>query len=264
MEFTGKTVEEAITQGLNLLNLSRDLVEIDVIEEGKKGFLGFGKRDAVVDMEPIHEKVEEARIEAENFEVDDSYKDRIAELIDVESIKEEIAEEEVAAEEAAAEGVITRRLSDTDAIKEAGIYLSRILKHIDETATFKVERESGKVIFQISSDHQGMVIGKHGKLINSIQYMIQIYVHRISKNKIIVNVNVGDYREKRERILTRLAKDAARDAKYDRKIVKLEPMPSFERRIVHAVLSEDSYIKTSSQGQEPNRYVVVEASKFSI
>lgn len=113
----------------------------------------------------------------------------------------------------------------------------------------------------LDSEKQGILIGKHGKTLNALQYLAQVFIHRVAENKLSVVVNVGDYREKRQAILERLAKRTAEKVKQTGRPVFLEPMPAFERKQIHSVLSQDEFIKTHSEGDEPFRYLVVEPAK---
>lgn len=122
-------------------------------------------------------------------------------------------------------------------------------------------REANTVVFQLDTQKQGILIGKHGKTLNALQYLAQVFIHRIAKNKLSVVVNVGNYREKRQEIIQRLADRTAEKAIKSGQPVFLEPMPAFERKQIHAALSKNEYVKTHSEGDEPYRYLVVEPVK---
>ncbi len=125
-------------------------------------------------------------------------------------------------------------------------------------ALVKTARQDGVIVFHLETQKQGILIGKHGKTLNALQYLAQVYIHRIAKNKLSIVVNVGDYREKRQAILERLASRTAEKVKRTGRPVFLEPMPAFERKQIHSVLSKDAYVQTHSEGDEPYRYLVVE------
>lgn len=250
-KYVGLTIDEAIQKGLNDLAISRDEAEIIIVDEGKKGFLGMGRKDAMVTVdkkivEPVLQSVE------------------IVETMDV--VKEEIvsntSSEEVVLEEVEvlAEAPL-ENLDDQSAIEELKLYLTQIIEGMDIPVEIHV-RQSGKtVIFNLESDKQGLLIGKHGKILNALQYLAQVFIHRVAKNKISVVVDAGDYRKKREEIINRLAKNTAEKVKRTGEPVILEPMSAYERKQVHSILSKDPHIKTHSEGEEPYRYLIVEYEK---
>ena len=121
-----------------------------------------------------------------------------------------------------------------------------------------MERQENLIVFQLDTQKQGVLIGKHGKMLNALQYLAQVFIHRVAKNKLSVVVNVGDYRQKRQAILERLAQRTAEKVKRTGQPVFLEPMPAFERKQIHSALSKDDAIQTHSEGDEPYRYLVVE------
>lgn len=250
--YEGNTIEEAITKGLQTLNLSKDEVEINVITDAKKGFLGFGKKLAQVSIEPtVSEQIAEAVAET----VEDI-------IVTDEEVKVEAAAEELLASKAdSSESKVLENLTDEEAITELALYLTAISKELNAPALVRLERKDGLLVFHLDTDKQGILIGKHGKVLNALQYLAQVFVHRVAENKLSVVVNVGDYREKRQAILQRLAERTAEKVKQTGRPVFLEPMPAFERKQIHFTLSKDDRIKTHSEGDEPYRYLVVEPAK---
>ena len=175
----------------------------------------------------------------------------IVETIDV--VKEEAvsnpSSEEVVLEEVQdiAEAPL-ENLDDQSAIEELKLYLTQIIEGMDIPVEIDV-RQSGKtVIFNLESDKQGLLIGKHGKILNALQYLAKVFIHRVAKNKISVVVDAGDYRKKREEIVNRLAKNTAEKVKRTGEQVVLEPMSAYERKQIHSILSKDPHIKTHSEG----------------
>ncbi|MGX7351984.1 RNA-binding cell elongation regulator Jag/EloR [Enterococcus canis] len=248
--FEGMTVEEAIQSGLTSLNLTKDDVVIEVIDEGKKGFLGIGKKSAQVSIEPsvaeeISEAVAETVAEIEAVET--------TEPVIVETVKTNSATEPAVKQ--------LEDLEESEAITELALYLTNISKELGAPALVRIAREDNLIIFHLDSQKQGILIGKHGKVLNAIQYLAQVFVHRAAREKLSVVVNVGDYREKRQAILKRLAERTAEKVKRTGQPVFLEPMPAFERKQIHSTLSKDEAIQTHSEGDEPYRYLVVEPAK---
>jgi spoIIIJ-associated protein len=248
--YVGDTVEEATATGLKALNLAREDVEINVLDEGKKGFLGFGKKNAQVSIEPtVSEQITEA-VEA-----------TVEDVIAAETVVEEKMIIETEPEAIAKSPQVLEHLADEAAVKELAVYLTNISKVLKAPALVRLERTDGLIVFHLETEKQGLLIGKHGKVLNALQYLAQVFIHRVAENKLSVVVNVGDYREKRQAILERLAKRTAEKAKRTGQPVFLEPMPAFERKQIHSTLSQDNQIKTYSEGDEPYRYLVVEPTK---
>lgn len=237
-KYLGETVEKAITSGLSALQIAKEDATIEVIQEGKKGFLGFGKQEAVVVVEKV----------------------KTAELISDEVINTEIVEDDVeqVLEESLSSKTELVNLTDDEAITALAVYLTDITRDLGAPSMVKISRAKGVITFNLETDKKGLLIGKHGKLINAIQYLSQVYIHRIAKNRLSIVVNVGDYRERRKAIIERLARQTLRKVRETGQPVFLEPMPAFERKQVHSILSSESDISTHSEGNEPHRYLVVE------
>jgi len=241
--YTGETVEQAIEKGLASLNIDRIDADISVIEEGKKGFLGIGKKEAVVSV-----------VAKEQVVVEEVVEETVTE--EIPTIHSEVIEKDIKETT-----VKSQDYSLDEAITELSIYLTDMTTALGAPAMVRVQREDDQVIFHLDTDKKGLLIGKHGKVLNAIQYLSQVYIHRMIKNRLAVVVNVGDYRERREAIIQRLAKQAVRKVRETSQPVFLEPMPAFERKQVHSILSNEKDIKTHSEGNEPHRYLVVELKK---
>lgn len=235
--YEGLTVEDAIQKGLNALKLTKAEVDVKILEEGKKGFLGIGKKDAVVSLTPVSVPVtEEVVVETET----------------------------IVAEPTMETPKVLEKLSDDDAITELALYLTNITKELNAPAIVRVERQDEHITFHLDSDKAGMLIGKHGRVLNALQYLAQVFIHRTADHKLSVVVNVGDYRERREATLTRLANNTADKVKRTGQPVFLEPMPAFERKQIHAILTAHEHVQTHSEGDEPFRYLVVEPRKSHV
>ncbi|MDR0922486.1 MAG: Jag N-terminal domain-containing protein [Lactobacillales bacterium] len=286
--FTGATVEEAIERGLKKLGIPKEKAHIHIKQAEKKGVLGFGKRNAEVEIDAIAEHVilqadrsavrgvpEEIKAQAEPVQ---SASEATVELSQVvEAVKAAEAEKNgtatpkssvAATETTSTSEVVTPKdapflenLDENAAVAELAKYLTKITKELGAPALVRIDRdENGLIFFHLDSQKQGILIGKHGKILNALQYLSQVFVHRVAENKLSIVVNVGDYREKRKAVLIRLAERTADRVKKSGQPVFLEPMPAFERKQIHAALAKDPYISTHSEGDEPYRYLVVEKS----
>lgn len=245
--YEGVTVKEAIQKGLSALALTEDQVVIDVLTEGKKGFLGVGKKNAQVSIEPtLDEEISETVEEIVAAVLEDSPEE-------VSDAKSDFS--------TAVQADVLEDLDDEQALDQLALYLTNISQKLNAPALVKISREDGLIVFQLDTQKQGILIGKHGKTLNALQYLSQVFIHRAAKNKLSVVVNVGNYREKRQAILERLAEKTAEKVKQTKRSVFLEPMPAFERKLIHSVLSKNDGVQTHSEGEEPYRYLVVEPAK---
>ncbi|MBX8935642.1 RNA-binding cell elongation regulator Jag/EloR [Enterococcus hulanensis] len=244
--YEGPTIDEAISKGLQALGLKKEAVDIEILADAKKGFLGMGKKDARVSIEAI--KVEEPVVTPDV-------------TIKEQNSSSEAETEEMVLKEASSTNQLNE-LDEEEATKELAIYLTNVTNDMGVPALVKIQHEaSGLIIMNLETSKQGMLIGKHGKILNALQYLAQVFLHRVAKEKLSVVVNVGNYRQKREEVLTRLAQRTAEKVKETGRPVFLEPMPAFERKMIHSALSKDEYIKTHSEGEDPYRYLVVEPAK---
>lgn len=231
MTQSGTTVEEAIEAALQKLKVSRDQVEIEILHQGRKGFFGIGSKEAEVKITVIHvtepDKSEEKQVEEEITEIVEEQQPIIA---------------------------------PDDAIAETAAYLKEIatdMKVEDLDITYKVE---GKyVTFQLESKKAALLIGKRGQTLNALQQLAQLVVNKYANQFKIVRIDVGDYRERREQSLEHLADRMADKAVRTGRRVQLEPMPAYERKVIHHTLSSRLDIETYSEGSDPYRYLVIEA-----
>ncbi|MDT2740019.1 RNA-binding cell elongation regulator Jag/EloR [Enterococcus canintestini] len=253
--YEGATSGEAVVAGLTALGISKDEAVIEILDEGKKGFLGMGKKNARVSIEPsVTEDISEA--------VSQTVEDVLVAADKTPVVTAEVpAVEETIVEITPTTAEILSDLDDEAALTQLALYLTNITNELNAPALVKTERENGLVIFHLDTKKQGILIGKHGKMLNALQYLAQVFIHRVAKNKLSVVVNVGDYRQKRQAILERLAQRTAEKVKRTGRPVFLEPMPAFERKQIHSALSHDDSVKTHSEGDEPYRYLVVEPNK---
>ena len=252
--YEGPTIDDAISKGLQALGVKKEAVDIEILTDAKKGFLGMGKKDARVSIEPIN--VEEPVIAAETNKKSTEEEQTFAEEKTEEKIQQAV--------ESSSSDIQLIDLDEEEAIKELALYLTNITNDMGVPALVKIQHEAnGLIVMNLETSKQGMLIGKHGKILNALQYLAQVFLHRVAKEKLSVVVNVGNYRQKREEVLTRLAQRTAEKVKETGRPVFLEPMPAFERKMIHSALSKDEYIKTHSEGEDPYRYLGVEPAKKS-
>lgn len=234
--FQGTDIQAAIDQGLKALNLTRDEVSVEVIDEGKKGFLGFGKKPAIVNLKKIKPATPLAPSQPEEAKP-------------------------VTSATVAAKAPKAHKQSENKAIQALSDYLRGITAQIGTPVTIKVQRQHKMLTYHLQTTKEGLLIGKHGKTINALQYLAQTYYNHHAKGKQTIMLEVGDYRQRRAAIIGHLADKAAREVIATGQAVKLEPMPSFERKLIHGHLADNHHVQTHSQGHGDRRYVVVELNR---
>lgn len=150
-------------------------------------------------------------------------------------------------------------LNDPSAIAED--FLKSVLEKMDIEGNFKIENKKNNLFINITdmnSKDKGIIIGKRGNTLDSLQYLLSLAVNKECDKYVRVNLDAGNYREKREDTLRALAGKMAEKAKSIDRPVKLEPMSAYERRIIHSALQKQTDIKTYSEGREPYRRIVIE------
>lgn len=252
------SVEKAIQKGLRQLGLPQDQVFVEVISEGKKGLFGFGQKNAEVELTPVATMVSEEAVEEV---VEPIVEEATVETVETVEVPEEDFEDDDFEEE---EGDANYE-ETVDQLEEAARvtkeYLEGIAKTYGAQATVTVEARRDRMTFVFDTDKQGLLIGKHGKILNALQVLAQVSVHRFIKGRISVQVDVGDYRARRSETLQQIAERTARKVLKTKQPVYLEPLPAYERKQIHAALSKNKRISTHSEGKEPHRYLVVEIAE---
>lgn len=142
-------------------------------------------------------------------------------------------------------------------------YLNNLFRVMDIEAEVKLDydEENSNMNIDVSGPNMGILIGKRGQTLDSLQYLISLYVNKKSESYIRVKLDTENYRSRRKDTLENLAKNIAFKVKRTRRPFTLEPMNPFERRIIHSALQNDRYVATRSEGDEPYRKVVVYLKK---
>lgn len=241
---TAPTKEEAITVALEKLGVSRDDVSIILVEAGKKGFLGFGKKPAVVEVTVLKKEQEIKEVKVQ----------------EVEKVEEVTELEETVKKESVMEDVPT--ITNEQAVEETKSYIKEISKEMNINDLVINEKRDGKFIYlHLNSEKAAILIGKRGQTLNALENLSQLVANKFSNSFIIIKLDVGDYRERRQESLEQLAERMADKAIRTGSKVEFEPMSSFERKIIHNALSVRVDIETYSVGTDPNRYLVIEPIK---
>ena len=274
---SAKTVDDAITEALIQLGVTSDRLEYEVIEKGSAGFLGIGMKQAVIEArrkpEPKEEKVEEpvveepVRVEPKKVEAVQPQKAAAEKKADEpqKAAFEKAVEKEVK-EEVKKEAKLVEVQPQT--IKAVEDFLKNTMKAMDMEVELKTEiDQDGALCVDMSGEHMGILIGKRGQTLDSLQYLVSLqYLANRVANKhqegyVRVKLDTENYRARREETLRHLAKNIAHKVKRNRRPVALEPMNPYERRIIHSALQSDPYVMTHSEGEEPFRKVVITLKK---
>lgn len=224
----GKTTNEAIEKGLKELNVKKENVDIKVLEQEKRSFFDI--------LAPRVVKVEITVKDEENKETE--------KRVVKHEVQEEISQEEL------------------NTIKtELERFVSEFLYRIDETFNYEVKIEDSSIIVNVTGEKSGVLIGYRGDTLNSIQNILNAIANKNTKSKVRVFLNIDNYKEKREKSLEDLAIKVSKTVLRNNKSITLEPMNSYERKIIHSKLQNVKNITTHSIGEEPNRRIVIEKIK---
>lgn len=264
---SAKTVDDAITEALIQLGVTSDRLEYEVIEKGSAGFLGIGMKQAVIEArrkpEPKEEKVEEpvveepVRVEPKKVEAVQPQKAAAEKKADEpqKAAFEKAVEKEVK-EEVKKETKLVEVQPQT--IKAVEDFLKNTMKAMDMEVELKTEiDQDGALCVDMSGEHMGILIGKRGQTLDSLQYLANRVANKHQEGYVRVKLDTENYRARREETLRHLAKNIAHKVKRNRRPVALEPMNPYERRIIHSALQSDPYVMTHSEGEEPFRKVVI-------
>ena len=290
IQFSAKTKNEAITKACIELGVSSDQLEIEVVSEGSSGFFGIGSKPAIIKARKINTVSEEDEIQ------------EIVDTVKVDAIKEEQnrkpAKPFVKAEKPAPKSEPVKEkapvkeakepkpfkepreekpkqskpveiITDPAEIKEVeeraivflrDVFASMNLGEVEITSKYNTNDGCLEVAFE--GEDMGILIGKRGQTLDSLQYLTSLVVNKGKANYIRVKLDTEDYRRRRKETLENLARGIAYKVKKTRKPVVLEPMNPYERRIIHSALQGNKYVETVSEGEEPYRHVVVKLKRW--
>lgn len=262
---SAKTVDDAITEALIQLGVTSDKLDYEVIEKGSAGFLGIGMKQAVIKArkkeepkeDPVAEEVKEEPKKEIVKEHKESKKEHKKEFKKekAEEIKEEKAE--VKEPEQKKESELAKVNDET--VAACVKFVSDVLNAMgmkDAKVTSKIDEE-GALGIDVEGSNMGILIGKRGQTLDSLQYLTNRVANKMQEGYVRVKLDTEDYRRRRKETLENLAKNIASKVKRTRRAVSLEPMNPYERRIIHSALQADPAVSTHSEGEEPYRRVVV-------
>ncbi|WP_461240076.1 RNA-binding cell elongation regulator Jag/EloR [Paucilactobacillus sp. N302-9] len=257
--FTGETIAQAIENGLKTLHLTRDEANIEVISSPKKGLLGLNKKEAEVEVTSIlPQHSGGALLHPELLDKIHHDKDELNNLGSVET--DSVLEDD----EQAGLSDLQRRQRHEQNVKKIQIageqleaYLGDILTVMGIDTTLEVTTNDHAIDINLKTDTQGLVIGHHGRVINALQEMALVFLNQHGFQHVRVTLDSDGYREKRQEIVSNLAKQTAREVIASHQAVYLDPMPAQERKQIHNILADNKFVRTYSKGQEPKRSIVI-------
>lgn len=295
IKVSAKTVSDAIIEASIQLETSSDNIEYEVLENGSSGFLGFGSKPAVIrarkkeSVEDILDtpfyttqesvvKKEEKPVKKEPVRKDivkqESVKKEVfkKESIKKENIKKDIFKREPVYKEVKESAEEVREVKEAVKVSKAPVnkeeaqqsayeFLQGVFKAMEMNVEIKAEFLDDTLSVDLNGDDMGVLIGKRGQTLDSLQYLTSLVVNKGKASYTRVKLDTENYRNRRKETLENLARNIAFKVKKTKRPVFLEPMNPYERRIIHSALQNDPYVTTHSEGEEPYRKVVVTLKK---
>ena len=159
--------------------------------------------------------------------------------------------------------IIKARKKET-IVDKTEVYLDALFKamNIDAVVDIQYNEDDRNMDINLTGQEMGILIGKRGQTLDALQYLISLFVNKESDNYIRVKLDTENYRARRKETLEQLARNIAIKVKRYKKPMSLEPMNPYERRIIHSALQNDKYVTTRSEGDEPNRHVIIELKRY--
>jgi len=256
LEVSGKTVEEATKKALEQLGVSREEVEVTVVKEGKRGVLGLGAEEAKVIVKLLAAAPKEKAKKAEAAPEEKVKKPKKAE-------KAEKAEEPKKAEKAEEP---EKPEEKGDLAEAAASVLETLIERLGLEASVVSEMKppvaGGEdappvVTLNVKGDDLGILIGRRGQTLASLQHIVRLIIANQAKARVPIVIDVEGYKQRRYDALQALARRVAEQVKDRGKPFALEPMPAYERRIIHLTLSDNPDVTTESSGEGEGRKVVI-------
>ena len=262
---SAKTLDDAITEALVQLGVTSDRLDYIVVEKGSEGFLGIGRKQAVIkarrkrEEKPVEETVEESKVETPvKEEVKPEKKTEKKPAKEHSHTKKNVREEKPEVKsEPKKEVELAKVEPQTIETCEKFIYDVMNAMGMDDVKVTSVVDEEGALSINMEGSNMGILIGKRGQTLDSLQYLTNRVANKMQDGYVRVKLDTEDYRRRRKETLENLAKNIASKVKRTRKTVSLEPMNPYERRIIRSALQSDPAVSTHSEGEEPYRRVVV-------
>ena len=270
MEFSGRTVDEAIFHGLNEMGVTIDQVDIITVQSESKGIFGFGARNAIVrlveretpvvpDFSAINEErreQREERRERRSDRKDDRRDNRGRGEKRSDRRREQPREEKPVASAPEEELPYSRDLAEE---LDSAKFLQELLNKMGVNGTVSAFENDEGIKLKIDSDTDGLLIGRRGETLDALQYIVSLYENKDRKENGYrrISIDTEGYRARREDTLRRLARRNAMKVAKSGRSFAMEPMNPYERRVIHSALQSFRGVTTHSEGEEPNRRVII-------
>ena len=247
IEVSAKTIEEATSQATaQIESQGRVVTSVKVLEEPSKGFLGFGKKDALVRVYFEEGTAENIAVAEEVVSVVETVTESMVDTVETETTEIPVVVEDG----------ITK--AEQDFIADTGKeFLLGMFGKMGLSVQIEKLTTKDKITFQVHGEELGILIGKHGQTLDAIQYLTNLVANKEVNRRCQIVVDVENYRSRREETLIQLAHRLGAKVRRTRQKIALEPMNAFERKIIHLALQNEKNIKTDSEGQEPYRHIVI-------
>ena len=261
IEISAKTVDDAINEGLVRLGTTSDKMDVEVLEKESSGFLGFiGRHDAKVRVRL--KEVKSASVPEKKTVKAEKYTSVISNNVETKTEEKPVTDiqrkpkkkiDEIEKNEPVSAD--RQEKAKADAIK----FLTDVFKAMKLEASINVEFDAAEneLSIDVKAEDMGVLIGKRGQTLDSLQYIVSLAINKDSNEYVKVKLDSENYRIRRKETLENLARNIASKVKRTGRQVSLEPMNSFERRIIHSALQGDPDCETFSEGNDPYRKVVV-------
>lgn len=273
-EFTAKSVQEAIKKGLEEMNLAIDEADIDIVTEATSGIFGFGAKKAVVRITPMDDENIDVKKSLSEESYNKGKKASLSDVLDnIEDKLEDIGEKaeqkleaigdkvEQAGKFKKSDDLVDANTESSEHVEFLVDFLDGLFEKMGMECTYEITQRGETLNVNIKSNDTGKLIGHRGETLDSIQYITRLAIHKTELPYRSIIVQTENYREKREQTLRNLARRLASKVERTGRRVTLEPMKPYERRIIHETLQDNPNVKTSSEGVEPNRHVVISPSR---
>ena len=247
IEVSAKTIEEATSQATaQIESQGRVVTSVKVLEEPSKGFLGFGKKDALVRVYFEEGTAQPTAVVEEVVSVVETVTETAVDTVETDNTEIPVVVEDG----------ITK--AEQDFIADTGKeFLLGMFGKMGLSVQIEKLTTKDKITFQVHGEDLGILIGKHGQTLDAIQYLTNLVANKEVRRRCQIVVDVENYRSRREETLVQLAHRLGAKVRRTRQKIALEPMNAFERKIIHLALQNEKNIKTDSEGQEPYRHIVI-------
>lgn len=267
---SAKTLDDAITEALVQLGVTSDRLDYEIIEKGSAGFLGIGMKQAVIkarrkkEEKPVEIEVAEKKKEEKKEEKKEDRKESKKEDKPVRHEKRPKHDKKTEVKKEEKKKAYIKEEIKLDKVEESTMkacekFIADVLKamNMGDVKIVSEIDEEGALSINMEGDDMGILIGKRGQTLDSLQYLTNRVANKMQDGYVRVKLDTEDYRRRRKETLENLAKNISSKVKRTRRTVSLEPMNPYERRIIHSALQSDPAVSTHSEGEEPYRRVVV-------